>query len=223
MMNPEEEGQQQSENYTAGMQQQGQEVDPKMKKQIDSYTSVLMNLLHGEKTRNHTEEMIKASKDPFIAIPNTAVSVNDMGVNLMEQSGVEVPFGVQLASSEYLLGDIVELGMAMGQWQEIPEEELKGIYEDTLEIVIERGLKDGTIDPIQLQLDVEPLMDEDQARAGNALRQQTGTPESPSNQAMVEQYSNAKANRASQLQAKSGAKQKAIQGRQVANKALGGA
>ena len=209
------------ESYTAGVPQEGQEADPKMAKQVEGYISVLNELLHSEKSRDSVTDVLTSNPDPFMTLPQAAVSTNDMGVNLMQQSGVKVSFATQLAASTYLIEDLIHLGYAAAGWENLSEEDIAALYEDTLQIVIERGLADGSIDPIQLQLDVEPLMDEDMQRAGQHFADQEGLGSEPSNQAMVGQYANVQEQKTAQTQAKSGAKQKAIKGREVGNEMAG--
>jgi hypothetical protein len=181
--------------YTDGIEGQEGKVDEEMVGRIDTFNTVLINLMHSEQTKNETLTMLKddgdeddSESDPFISIPNAAVTINDMGVALMAESGVTVDFAVQLAGSSLLINDLIQLGYAAELWDELSTEEIKAIYEDALQIVIERGLKDGSIDPIQLQLDAEGLMDENQKSAGSQLAQEKGLGEEPSEQAVMEQH-----------------------------------
>jgi len=206
------------ESYGAGVEQPGQEVDPKMKGQVDNYVSVLMNLLHNEKTSDDVMGMLGTNGDIFEGVPNAAVAINDMGVNLMSQGGEEISFAVQLGASVFLMGDLIELGYAAGLWEQPTEEEIAAVYEDTLQVVIERGLADGSIDPIQLQVDAEGMMSEDQKRAGDGFAQAKGMGGEPSQQAMTQQYADRQVNKQKQKQAKTGTQQTALAGRQGAGR-----
>jgi hypothetical protein len=172
--------------------QPGQEVSEKDSKAVANYVQVLTELLHSPKSRDSVTDTLTSAQDPFLVIPQTAMSTNDMGVNLMKQSGIEVPFGIQLAASTYLISDLIHLGYAAAGWEQLEEEDIASIYEDTIQMVIERGLEDGSIDPIQLQLEVEPMLDENQRAGGDALAQQTGLGNEPSQGAMVNQHVDSK-------------------------------
>ena len=208
--------------YTDAMSQAGsEEIDPQTKSRIEAFNVVLMNIMHSEQTREEVLNMLKddgdddeATNDPFLTIPNAAVSINDMAVTLMAEKQIKVGFDIQLAGSVLVLNDLVELGIATKLWEELPEEDVAMIYEDTLQIVIERGLEDGSIDPIQLQLDAESLMNEDQKRGGDALAQEKGLGAEPSSQAMSEQHAQGRERKAMEEATSKAAKEKqtALQG-----------
>ena len=185
-------GDQPVDKYTGGMPPGGggQEVDPKIQGQIDSFKSVLMKVMHSKETRGGVLDILKSSEDPFSTFPTAAVAINDMAVSLMSKGGNQVSFAVQLGASEYLISDLLHLGYAAAGWDELAEEEVKSLYEDTIQIVISRGLNDGSIDPIQLQLEGQDLMTEDQRRAGDMMAKDADIPSDPSQQVMMEQYSN---------------------------------
>lgn len=178
--------------YTDGLPQEGQQVDPELQKKVDTFGVVLIEVMHSDQTKQETLNMLKGedetTSDPFIAIPDAAVAVNDMAVALMSDSGAVPDFAVQLSGSVLIINDLIQLGIASGLWDDLGEEDIKMIYEDTLQIVIERGLADGSIDPIQLQLDAEGFMDENQKTVGGKLALEKGLGKEPSQQAMNEQF-----------------------------------
>lgn len=178
------------------------ELSDKDQMQVDQYIQVLTELLHSPKSRDSVTDTLTASPDPFDSVPLAAMKTNDMGVNLMKQSGVDVHFGIQLAASTFLISDLLHLGYAAAGWEQLDQQEMADIYEDTVQMVIERGLEDGSIDPIQLQLETEPLMTENQRAGGNALGQQGGVPEELQQGAMIEQHTNKKMRQSDSMRAK---------------------
>lgn len=76
---------------------------------------------------------------------------------------------------------------------EISEEEIPALFEDTLQMYIQQGLEDGSIDPIQLQIDGEQLMSEEQRAGGQAIGQHYGVPMNLSQSQIMEQYGNKRA------------------------------
>lgn len=172
--------------------------DPKVQeiiKKAKGYENVLKQLIHGKKTRDEVINMLKATKDPLTSIPSAAMTINDMGLTTMKQGGVKVEEGVQLVASQYLLDDLVKLGQASGAFQDVDEQSLKAITEDTYQLYIERGLIDKSIDPIQLQIEAEKAMTEEQAAAGLVMGHEK-VPTEPSQSAMTEQYASNKVNTA---------------------------
>lgn len=163
------------------------ELSPEQQRSVDAYIQVLTELLHSPKSRDSVVATLTASPDPFDCVPTAAVATNDMGVNLMKQAGQDAHFGIQLGASHFLITELIHLGYAAAGWEDLTEDEFNGIYEDSLQMVIERGLADGSIDPIQLQLETEPLLDENQRAGAKAFQQEAGLEDEPSQAAMVDQ------------------------------------
>lgn len=167
-------------------QAQGQELDPKLKNQIDVYSTMLTKFIHGKETQQQVLKMLQAG-DPIKAIPPAAIAINEQAENAMKS---KPSTDVVLGASVTLVSDLIETGMAAGLFEQPSDEDISFIYQDTLQIYIEKGLKDGSIDPIQLQKDIEPLMSEEQKQMGQELGKQAGVADEPDERAVLEQYTN---------------------------------
>jgi len=185
------------ENQDAGRGQEVTQVtggfDPEspdfkeVQRGAETYSIVLMKFLHGPQTRDLVMDILKSSKEPFDTVPEAMNKLNEMAAKTAEQGGQEISQDVQLAASVFLFSDIVDLGEAAGIFQ-VPEEERIELYQDCLELHVQKGLKDGSIDPIQLQLDTEELLTEQQKAGGMGLAEFSGTPTELSQAQMTEQY-----------------------------------
>ena len=167
----------------------GQPVNPEDKKvqdRIDNYVVVLMNELHGSETRDAVLDILKNGKDPYIGIPEAAMAVNDAAVAKFEQNGVNVDLNTQFNASVYLVNDLMELGSKFGFF-EVTQDDFAPLLEDSLQTYVERGLKDGTIDPIELQLTAEKFTSENQRIAGLYHGQENGVPPAPQQQQIIHQ------------------------------------
>ena len=187
-------------------QAQGKELDPKTQQQIDVYSTMLTKFIHGKETQSQVLDMIKAG-DPTKTIPPAAVAINDQGEQAMKG---KVSTDVVLGASVPLVSDLIEIGIAAGLFEQPSDEEISYIYQDTLQMYIEKGLKDGSIDPIQLQQDVEPLMNDEQRQAGLEMGKIAGVSSEPNQAAIIEQYAN---NRVKAAQPQQGALQQPTQAR----------
>ena len=198
--------------------QQVQSNDPKIKKVIQEakgYETVLMQLIHGKKTRDDVIKMLKAGPDPFMTVPQAAMTINDMGVDMMKRGNAPVSVSAQLVSSQFILDDLLKLGQASGAF-EFNEEDLPALVEDTYEMYVERGLNDYSIDPIQLQIEAQKAMTEEQM-AGGVVLGHGKIPQQPDQRAMTEQYAQGQV-RASQ---RASQERMAKKGAQEKNRALG--
>jgi hypothetical protein len=146
--------------------QAGDPNDPAVKKtmeQAKGYETILKNILHGKETREQVLGML--TDDPLTSLPEAAMNVNDIAMRTMESGGVKVSAEVQMVASSFLLDDLSMLGEASQKFT-LEDGDMEAILEDTFQIYIKRGLDDGSIDPIQLQLETEKLMTEEQIAAG---------------------------------------------------------
>lgn len=174
------------EPQTTPMDQPVNPEDQKVQDRIDSYVVALMNELHGSETRDDVLDILKNGKDPYIGIPEAAMVVNDAAVAKFEQNGVEVDLNTQFNASTYLVSDLMELGSKFGFF-EVTQDDFAPLLEDSLQTYIERGLKNGTIDPIELQLTAESFATENQRIAGLYYGQENGVPPAPQQQQIIHQ------------------------------------
>ena len=160
--------------------------DQKKQDKIDSYVVALMNELHGSETRDDVLEILKNGKDPYIGIPEAAMAVNDAAVAKFEQNGVKVDLNTQFNASQFLINDLMEIGSKFGFF-EVTQDDFAPLLEDSLQTYVERGLKDGTIDPVELQLTAEKFTTENQRIAGLYHGQENGVPPAPQQQQIIYQ------------------------------------
>lgn len=179
-----------------GQQARGEDIDPKTKQQIDVYSTMLTKFIHGKETRDKVLEMLQAG-NPVDAVPPAAIAINEQAEQAMK--GKVTP-DVVLGASVTLVSDLIEVGIAAGLFEKPSDEDISFIYQDTLQIYIEKGLKDGSIDPVQLQRDVEPLMSDEQRKAGMAMAKETGVGDEPDQREIIERYATQRAKAATPKQ-----------------------
>jgi len=151
-------------------------IPERLKKQVDGYQTVLSKLMHAKATRGGTMDMLQ-SGPPEISVPQAALAINRNAEELMKKKGLRLTNEVKLAGATFLVSDLVELGNVGGVWEEpVDEGEKNAIFQDTLQDYIHEGLKSGEIDPIQLQKDTEPLLNEEQKKLGLQVAEKEGVP-----------------------------------------------
>lgn len=155
-----------------------------MSKADQAYISGLMKLLHGKQTAPMIEEMLQ-SGPPEKSIPTAALTVNDQ----MEQAvGKKPPLETCLIAGVYLVQDLIEIGNTAGWFEVVEEKQIQSILQDTMQQYIEKGLKDGSIDPVELQEKIEPLMTEDQRATGLQAAEMTGVPTQANEQTVMSAF-----------------------------------
>lgn len=167
-------------------QPEQKQLDPKEQKEIDVYTNGMINFLYNKKTGPQVYEMLK-SAPPEKSIPQTTLTINSRMEQAISSKGQKPSLSVLLASNMNLMGELVTIGEAGGFFQ-LSQEELQPILKDTIQTYIQNGLKNKTIDPIELQQAIEPMMNEEQKAQGMEAAQATGVPGEPGQEAAMERY-----------------------------------
>ena len=174
----------------------GTKLDPAVyQMQVKKYNAVIIHLMYSEEMRADVLAMIDKSDDPFITVPTAVNQIIKEVDRIFEKQGIKISNEVRLAGASVVLADLLEIGKAKGFF-EIADDEIEALLEDTIQMYVQRGLEDGSIDPIQLQIDTEQLMTKEQRAAGQAFAQKHGVPTSLSSQQIMEQYGNSKAREA---------------------------
>lgn len=170
-----------------GNQQEQDQLDPKTEKEMQAYVLGLSKMLHSKQTSPKVLEMLKAGQ-PEQTIPHTAMILNQQMEDAVRAKGKSPSLDTLFAAGQFLVGDLIEIGNAAGIFQLETEEQIAPIVQNTFQVYIEKGLKDGTIDPIELQKKVEPLMPEEHRQLGLEAARRTGVPEQPDETTAMEMY-----------------------------------
>lgn len=162
-------------------------VDPKEQQQIEAYLTGLSKMLHGKETSGDVLAMLQ-SGEPGDTIPQAALSVNSQMEAATSKGGSKPSLNILLNAAAFLVSDLIEIGNAADIFLIESEEEIAPILRSTLQAYIEKGLADGTIDPVELQQVVEPLMDEEHKALGSEAALRSGLPQEPNQGTAMHQY-----------------------------------
>ncbi len=165
-----------------------EKLDPKVEREINTYVTGLSNLLHSKQSQPEIVDMLKNGGPPEQSVPHVVSLVNQKMADSISEKGKRPDLEVLLAGTIFLVGDLVEMGMASGAFEEPNEDMAVQLVKDSLQVQIQAGLKDGTIDPVELQQRVEPLMNQQSSEMGIQAGSQVGTPEAPNEMTAMESY-----------------------------------
>ena len=210
-------------------QQQAQQEQPQLSQKeqadLERYTAGLSRILHGKETRDKIYGMLQ-SMPPEKSIPQAALAVNERVEQSASKNSKKPTPTTLIGAAVFLTGELVEIGNA-GKFFEQPiesPEQMQPILMATIQGYIEKGLKDGSIDPVELQTLVEPLLNEEQKQMGLAAGQQAGIPQAPGVNTAMESYASQRvSNERKKMQAKSQAQQAPPTGGAMQQVARGGA
>lgn len=176
------------DNQVTGMMDPNAEgIPPAKKKQYEDYVDTLMYVLHNEESADSVMDML-AADDPRKSVPNAVLMVQSKVDEGLKKKGVTVPNDTKVAGAGYLVSDLVQMGNASNAWEgQMDDQDTSLLFQDSIQKHIEVGLKDGTLDPVKLQQEVEPLMTEEQRAQGLAYGQELGVAAEPTGGMAVNQ------------------------------------
>jgi len=165
-----------------------EKLDPQTEKEIKTYVMGLSKILHGPKTQPQVMNMLKSGDNPEKLVPQVALMINDQMEQAIQTKGKKPSLEVLIAASQFLVGDLIEMGNAAGIFQIETAEQVEPILKGTIQSYIERGLSDGSIDPVELQQKVEPMMSDEHRALGLEAAQKSGLPSAPGQLTAMEAY-----------------------------------
>lgn len=152
-----------------------QELSPEKKQQIQVTNAALTDLIYDERTQPEIQKMLTRG-EPIQTVPMAVNTVFLKFEDLTKDKG-PMPLDVKLAAGVHAFSEVMEMGEAAGSIPpDLTEQQMQPILRETIQKYIERGLKEGTLDPIELQQRVEPLMSEQESMLGSQMGKQHGVP-----------------------------------------------
>lgn len=161
--------------------------------QVKTLAAGMIDMAHDERMSKHLHQMLQAGQ-PQVSVPQAAMTVYQQFKNAL---GGKAKMGLEMRLSAYtaLTGELIEFGNEAGIFN-LNEQGVTETMQNSFQLFVETGLKDKSIDPIELQEVVEPLMNSQQQQLGNEAAQQTGVPGRMSREMATEQHANKKVTQA---------------------------
>ena len=163
------------------------------------YLNGLVKLMHSKKTAPAIEDMLE-SWEPEKSIPLTALKVNEMMEQEARKGGKPPSLELLFSSAIVVVSDLVAIGNAKGIFEVVEEEHVAAILQATIQQYVEKGLEEGTIDPVELQQKAEAMMTPEDREAGINMGATDGIPTSPNEHTAMEVYADRKVRKAGMLQ-----------------------
>ena len=154
-----------------------QKASPEKQEQLKNIQAMITDMLYHPQTKDSVQAMLKSSP-PHVAIPGaTNATFQKFEDMVTQKQGKPMPLDMRLTAGVAMFSEMMELGEDMGIVPEdLPEENVGDLLRETMQQYIQKGLKTGSIDPIELQQQVEPLMSDEEKHIGMVMGQNSGTP-----------------------------------------------
>ena len=151
-------------------------LSPGQKEKLELAANMLTDMLYNPKTKDSVIKMIKGAP-PEQSIPYAVNAVFDKFESMSKDKIGGVPIDVKLSAGVHLFSEVMEMAESMGLIPEdLGQDKIQGLLRETLKTYIQKGLKDGSIDPIKLQAETEPLLNEEEKKIGLQEGQKAGIP-----------------------------------------------
>jgi hypothetical protein len=156
-----------------------------------AYIDALVKLMHSKQTAPKVEDMLE-SGPPERSIPETALMINNMMEQEARKGGKPPTLEVLFQAGIVVVSDLIEIGNAKGIFNIQEEGDVALLLQNTMQKYVEKGLAEGTIDPIELQQKAEAMMTPEDREAGREMAQSAGLPVEPNEHTAMEVYATKK-------------------------------
>lgn len=169
-----------------------------------------MALLHSKEARGDIYEILKGGH-PDEVIPQAAMLVNSKMEEGIRGRGQKPDAEALVLGAQYLVSDLIEIGNTGGFFEVTEEGQIATILQNTIQQYIQKGLKDGTVDPVELQKMVEPMLNEGATKIGQEVTEKHGLPGEPTQEMAIDRYAGDKVKEAEGRAAKQVAQERGAQ------------
>lgn len=160
-------------------QNAAQDITPEKKQQLQMVNSALTDMLYHPEGKEAIQGMLKGDAPPEHSIPMAVNTIFMKFEDMTKQGGQGkgMPLDVKLAGGVHLFSEVAELAEEMGVLpKDTQPEQLQPLMRATFQQYIQRELKTGGIDPIELQQQIEPLLSGEEKEIGMHFAKAQGVP-----------------------------------------------
>lgn len=174
-----------------------------------AYRDMIYKMLHSKETKNQIDQMLQ-SGDPNVTIPQIASTVSDQAVRAFQSGGQELPTKSLVGGSLVLGTELIEIGNSGGFFN-VDQRNALPIIERATKAVIKNGIKQGYLDPVEVQNLMESEMDDSQRMAGLRAGRNVGVPGAADEGVAMEQFAGQKVKEARAADARANRRNAPIQ------------
>ena len=158
------------------------EQDQKMGKQLETINAAMMDMMYDPKTKRSIQKSLK-DVPPEESIPSVTNMLMSRFEDIMKPKNGEMSLDMKLGVGVMTFTEVTTLAATMGVIpEELPEQQNQELLTKTMQQYIQRGLKEKTIDPVELQMAVEPLLTPEEQALGRQTGQGLEVPGQPTQQ-----------------------------------------
>jgi hypothetical protein len=168
-----QENEQASNSVEGEFVNQQAEIGPAQQAQIDAYSDNATIAVFSEESQPGILQMLQSDKEPIASVANTAFAVHKQLETMLVGTGEKMTEVTMALGAAHLVSELIVLAEAANLYTLTSEQRLEA-YRHSVMKYFETGLKDGSIDPVELQKTIEPLMTDEQRQYGLEQMEQSG-------------------------------------------------
>ena len=154
------------------------EIGPAQQMQIDAYSDNATIVVFSEQSQPAVLQSLQSGKNPIDSVAITANLIHRRLQDSLEKNGEKMTEITMCLGAAHLVAELIVLADAAKLFTLENEDRLEA-YRHTLMRYFEAGLKDGSIDPVELQKTIEPLMTDEQRAYGEEQMVKNGIMKTP--------------------------------------------
>jgi hypothetical protein len=148
-------------------------IGPGQQAQLDAYTDNATIVVFSEKSQPAILQSLQAGQDPVANVANTLFLVHGQLESSLAKDGEKMTEITMAIGGAHLTSELIVLAEAAKLYT-LDETQKMDAYQKGIMRYFEAGLKDGSIDPVELQKTLEPVMNDKQREFGMRGMEQGG-------------------------------------------------
>lgn len=165
-------------------------------KKKEAYNTGILKLMYNKDTKKSIYQILQ-SGEPQATIPKAAELINTQMDKAVANNGKEVDLGTRINGLIFTSMELGNLGTAAGFF-DLKQEDMAPIVQESLKGFVQKGLSNGTLDPIEMQQVAESLMTPEDKEKAMQFTRKAGLPEKPGVRAAMEMYAGQKVSKEKQ-------------------------
>lgn len=152
--------------------------------QVDAYSDNATLMIYSEKSQDAILHLLQQGENPIDGVANAAFTLHTQLEKSIEKEGEKLNEVTLTLGAAHLVSELVVLADAAGLYTLSDEDKVEA-YKHALRKYFEAGLADGSIDPVELQKSIEPLLNDQQTQMAQDVATQKGLSKTPPPQGMA--------------------------------------
>jgi len=162
-----------AENEIVGGESAQQNLSAEEVSQLDAYSDNATKIIYSEKSQAAILQELQTFDNPVQNIAEAANHIHRLLQESMEKDREQMTDKVMFLGATHVVSELINLAESAGLFS-LDDKGRIDALQSTLMVYFKRGIENGTIDPVELQKEIEPLLTDEQRQMGMSNIEQSG-------------------------------------------------